>query len=88
MPWMHGEYPAKAVKFDLPGFKRETGLHLMLARKAQRYTQEGLAKAIGISRANYASIEIGRQRAPVDVVWRVSRVLKVPLESLVPEATR
>lgn len=76
------------VDFDLDGFKRETGLHLMLARKSRRYTQAGLAKEIGVSRPCLASIEIGRQRAPVDVLWRAAVVLKVSLQSLVPESTR
>jgi transcriptional regulator with XRE-family HTH domain len=51
-------------------------------------TQETLAKRIGLCRATYANIEAGRQRVPLDVVWRVAIVLRVPFDKLLPESLR
>jgi transcriptional regulator with XRE-family HTH domain len=48
-------------------------------------TQEELAAEIGVQRASYANIEAGRQRVPLDIVWRAAVVLGVSVSSLVPE---
>lgn len=71
--------------FDRAGFDREVGVLLQLARKRSALTQDELAKKIGITRDVYANVEAGRQRIPVDIVWRASVTLGVPLSSLVPE---
>jgi transcriptional regulator with XRE-family HTH domain len=73
------------VSFDLKAFGREVGLLLQLTRKKKGITQEELAERIGIPRATYANVESGRQRPPLDIVWRASIVLGVALTSLVPE---
>lgn len=71
--------------FDRAGFDREVGIRLQLARKRGGLTQGELAERIGITRAAYANVEAGRQRIPVDVVWRAAVSLRVPFSSLVPE---
>jgi transcriptional regulator with XRE-family HTH domain len=71
--------------FDRTGFDREVGLRLQRARKARRITQQELARRIGLPRPSYANIESGRQRVPLDVVWRAAIVLDQPLAALVPE---
>src|SRR5258708_12260162 len=73
------------MAFDRPGFDKEVGLLLQLARKRREVTQAELAKKIGLPRASYANIESGRQRIPVDVLWRAAVVLNVSISSLVPE---
>ena len=73
------------MDFDRPGFDREVGLRLQRARKERGTTQEELAKRIGLPRPSYANIESGRQRIPLDVVWRAAIVLGVPVGALVPE---
>lgn len=73
------------MAFDRSGFDREVGLLLQLARKRREVTQAQLAKEIGIPRASYANFESGRQRIPVDILWRAAVVLNVPISSLVPE---
>ncbi|MGE0443038.1 MAG: helix-turn-helix transcriptional regulator [Vicinamibacterales bacterium] len=75
------------MAFDSKAFSREVGLLLQLARKQRGLTQEDLAIRIGVPRATYANLESGRQRAPLDIVWRAGLVLGVSLLSLVPEAT-
>jgi|HubBroStandDraft_5_1064220.scaffolds.fasta_scaffold987206_2 transcriptional regulator with XRE-family HTH domain len=71
--------------FDRAGFDREVGLRLQRARRERGVTQEELAGRIGLPRASYANIESGRQRVPLDVVWRAAIVLEQPLGALVPE---
>ena len=73
------------MEFDRAGFDREVGLHLQRARKERGITQQELAKRIGLPRPSYANIESGRQRVPLDVVWRAAIVLDLPIATLVPE---
>lgn len=71
--------------FDLKAFQIEIGILLTIKRKARGFTQEALAKAIGVPRATYANLEKGRQRVPVDLLWRSAIVLNVPLDSVIPK---
>jgi transcriptional regulator with XRE-family HTH domain len=73
------------MDFDRPGFEREVGKRLQLQRKNRGITQDGLAKRIGMTRPSYANIEAGRQRIPLDVIWRAAIVLGVSISALVPE---
>jgi transcriptional regulator with XRE-family HTH domain len=73
------------MQFDRPGFDRDVGLRLQRTRKERGITQEELAKRLGLPRPSYANIESGRQRVPLDVVWRAAVVLEVPIAVLVPE---
>jgi transcriptional regulator with XRE-family HTH domain len=75
------------MEFDRPGFDREVGLRLQLIRKRRGVTQAQLAKEIGVPRATYANLESGRQRIPVDILWRAAVKLNVSISSLVPEPT-
>src|ERR1700749_997175 len=75
----------RSMKFDRAGFDREVGFRLQRARKERGITQEELAHRIGMPRPSYANIESGRQRVPLDVVWRAAIVLSQPISSLVPE---
>ncbi len=77
--------PRCLVAFDRAGFYHEVGLRLSKCRKDRQLTQEQVAGRVGIPRATYASIEGGRQRIVVDVLWRAAIVLEVPLDALVPE---
>jgi len=73
------------MEFDRAGFDREVGLRLQRARKERGITQAELAKRIGLPRPSYANIESGRQRVPLDVVWRAAIVLDLAIAALVPE---
>lgn len=48
-------------------------------------TQAELAEKIGIARASYANLESGRQRVPVDILWKAAVVLRRKLIDLVPD---
>jgi transcriptional regulator with XRE-family HTH domain len=73
------------MDFDRAGFDREVGLRLQRARRERGITQEELARRIGLPRPSYANIESGRQRVPLDVVWRAAIVLDQAIAALVPE---
>jgi transcriptional regulator with XRE-family HTH domain len=73
------------MSFDRDAFAKVTGLLLQTARKRRQLTQGQLAAEIGVNRASYANVEAGRQRVPMDIVWRAAVVLRVQLASLVPE---
>src|SRR5471032_457980 len=73
------------MEFDRAGFDRDVGVRLQRTRKERGITQEELAKRLGLPRPSYANIESGRQRVPLDVVWRAAVVLGVSIAALVPE---
>ena len=73
------------MAFDRSGFERAVGILLQAARQKRGMTQEKVAEAIGVPRASYANLEAGRQRIPVDIIWRVAVVLGVSVVSLLPE---
>jgi transcriptional regulator with XRE-family HTH domain len=73
------------MEFDRAGFDRDVGVRLQRTRKERGITQEELAKRLGLPRPSYANIESGRQRVPLDVVWRAAVVLGVSITALVPE---
>ncbi len=82
----HSRSPTRfTVSFDRGGFYHQVGLLLSKRRKELQLTQQDVAAKIGIPRATYASIEGGRQRAMVDILWRAAVVLGVSLGDLVPE---
>jgi transcriptional regulator with XRE-family HTH domain len=76
------------VNFDCDGFQREVGLLLRRRRKRRDLTQEKLAEQIGLKRATYANIELGRQRVSLDVAWRAAIVLQTNIDALTPESLR
>jgi transcriptional regulator with XRE-family HTH domain len=73
------------VEFDRAGFYRQVGLRLQRTRKSKGMTQEEIAKRIGVPRPSYANLESGRQRVPVDFLWRAAVVLGESIASFVPE---
>lgn len=55
--------------------------------KAQRgnLSQEALAKAIGLTRTSISNIEKGRQKMLLHTFFDIAEVLKVDINSLLPE---
>ncbi|MCI6387636.1 MAG: helix-turn-helix domain-containing protein [Ruminococcus sp.] len=50
---------------------------LKIIRKANKFTQQGLADAIGIERSTYASYETGRNKPDVNLLSRIAKVFDV-----------
>ena len=76
------------MNFDRDGFYREVGLHVQMHRKRAKLTQGEVANDLCMPRATYANVESGRQRVPVDVVWRLAVLFNVPIHLLLPEPIR
>jgi transcriptional regulator with XRE-family HTH domain len=74
------------MTFDRAGFERGVGQLLQAARSKRGMTQEEIAESIGVPRGSYANLEAGRQRIPVDVLWRAAVVLGVSVVTLLPES--
>lgn len=73
------------MAFDREEFYREVGLRIHIARKRNQLTQQELADALAIPRATYANVESGRQRIVLDLAWKIAAVLRMSLDTLVPE---
>lgn len=71
--------------FDSAGFQKTTGALMRFHRQLAGMTQQAMADRLGINRATYVNVERGRQRVPLDIVWRVSIVLGVEVTKLMPE---
>jgi len=69
---------------DLPIEKAHVGLFIQAARKAKRKTQDEVASAAGLSRAQVANIECGRSDLPVSRLRKIADFLEVPMRELVP----
>lgn len=64
------------------------GEKIRTARRRVRpeLSQAGLAKKLNRSRASVVNIELGKQRAPVHVLWQIAEALKTELALLLPKA--
>src|SRR2546426_12460795 len=76
------------MSFDREGFYQEVGLRVQMRRKSAKLTQDEVARDLCMPRATYANVERGRQRVPVDVIWRLAVLFNVPIHLLLPEPIR
>lgn len=60
------------------------GERVCQARKAAGLSQGTLAMQVRVSRTSIVNIELGRQRAPLSLLWTIATELKVDLASLIP----
>jgi len=63
----------------------EFGARIRAARKKGRLTPQALGHLVGLSRSSIVNLELGRQRAPVHVVWNLAHALGVSVSDLVPD---
>jgi len=76
------------MNFDRDGFYQEVGLRVQMRRKSAKLTQDEVARDLCMPRATYANVERGRQRVPIDVIWRLAVLFNVPVHLLLPEPIR
>ncbi len=76
------------MDFDRVGFYADVGVRAQLLRKRAGLKQGQVAASLSMPRGTYANVERGRQRVPVDVIWRLAVVLDVPIQALLPEPRR
>lgn len=60
------------------------GRRIRTAREAARFSQEELARRVGLTRTSVTNIEHGRQRIQVHVLYALARALAVDPEALLP----
>ena len=70
------------MNFDRDGFYQEVGLRVQMRRKSAKLTQDEVARDLCMPRATYANVERGRQRVPIDVIWRLAVLFNVPVHLL------
>jgi transcriptional regulator with XRE-family HTH domain len=61
------------------------GSRIKSIREKKGILQEDLAKLAGLTRPSIVLIETGRQRLPIDRLYNIAKVLKIPLNKLLPE---
>jgi DNA-binding XRE family transcriptional regulator len=54
----------------------------------KKTTQENLARAIGIKRSTLTNIELGNQRPPLHVIYRICKYFDIRLDELLPALPR
>ena len=63
----------------------EFGARIRAARKKAGLTPQALGHLVGLSRSSIVNLEVGRQRAPVHVVWNLTQALGVSVADLLPD---
>lgn len=58
---------------------------IRIYRRRKGLTQQALADAIGRSRASVAEYESGASGVPIPILWKIARVLEVPVDVLFAE---
>jgi len=53
-------------------------------RASKKLSQAKLAKQLDVSRASIVNIEAGRQRPPLDVIWKIAEALDTDPAMLIP----
>jgi len=61
------------------------GRNVRRLRSQRGLSLEGLARVSGVSRAMLSQVELGRSTPTVNVLWRISQALEVPVTVLIGE---
>jgi len=69
---------------DSKALYRDIGRLIRRARERRKMSQEELASAIGVSRANLCNMEKGNQRILLEHVYNIALHLKRPVRGLLP----
>ncbi|MEJ8776647.1 helix-turn-helix transcriptional regulator [Pseudogracilibacillus sp. ICA-222130] len=51
-------------------------------RKEQKWTQEDLAKAVGVSRQSIVAIEVGKYNPSLELAFKISSKFGLPIEEI------
>ena len=62
---------------------RHIGAHMRMLRERRGWTQDGVAYALGWTRASVSNIEAGKQRVMLHDLPRIARVFGVPAKQFI-----
>lgn len=79
LPSNHFDNVAMRINSPLP---KTLGKKIQKLRKEARLTQEELAERVNVSRAYMGFIEQGRNTPSLEVLEKISKILKIPLSNL------
>ena len=65
--------------------QKTIGANLQRARKARHFTQEDVAKAVGVTTNYYATLERGEAIASIETMYDIFAVLKVKASDIFPD---
>lgn len=65
--------------------RKTIGANLQAARKAKHYTQEDVAKAVGVTTNYYATLERGVAIASIETMYDIIVMLKVKASDIFPD---
>jgi transcriptional regulator with XRE-family HTH domain len=65
--------------------KMQTYRRIKLIRESKNFTQEYMAEKLGISQNAYSKIEAGHTRLTTDRAEEISKILEIPIESLLTD---
>lgn len=68
-----------------PDLTSVVGRNVRRLRSRRGLSLEGLSRVSGVSRAMLSQVELGRSTPTVNVLWRISRALGVPVTVLIGE---
>jgi transcriptional regulator with XRE-family HTH domain len=71
----------------MPAMYREVGKLISAHRRKNKLSQEGLARKVGHTRTSITNIEAGRQRIPLDLLFKIADVLQLDYRSLLPASS-
>jgi transcriptional regulator with XRE-family HTH domain len=74
-----------AAMINDDSFYADVGKLIRNARKTRKMTQEGLGKAVSLTRTSITNIERGRQKLLLHTLAKIADVLGVAIAQLVPE---
>ncbi|MBS1270206.1 MAG: HTH-type transcriptional regulator Xre [Gammaproteobacteria bacterium] len=68
---------------QISSFNADIGRGIRCIRTGLNYTQQQMARALGIQAARYSKYEIGRSAAPYDVLVKIAKLGRVTLDFLI-----
>jgi transcriptional regulator with XRE-family HTH domain len=66
----------------MPTSWKRRGMKIKTLREDRGWTQEALAKKVGVARVTIARIEIGHSRPSLELIERLAKALRVTLAEL------
>lgn len=84
MPTPRNPHRRPTVELNEKRLYWELGYRIRIARDASGLSQMELATKAGLSRVSITNLELGRQRSPLTIVYRIAQALGIKPARLLP----